>query len=82
VETGGVSGSGLGVICRQASATRTFIRAIFSIAADNIEVQTWSAGISTLVGNRTPTLAINDVVRMEVEGTSPNIIIRVYVNGT
>ena len=79
---GGASAEqGIGVVCRHiaSGSTRTFIRAIYDTAA--VTVRVFSAGTGTSAGSRTFTLNTTDVLRMEVTGTSPNIVIRLFKNG-
>jgi hypothetical protein len=72
---------GCGVLCRHiGSATRTFIRAVVD-ATGTITVRTFTGGGNTLVGSRAASFAANDTLRMEVTGTSPNIVVKVFKNG-
>lgn len=77
---------GCGVVCRHiGSSTRTFIRAI--VGQDGtITVRAFSSGADTLVGTRSTTWTAGtspvDTLRMEVTGTSPNIVVKVFKNGT
>lgn len=78
--TAGTGDIGIGPVCRHiGSATRTFFRSI--ISADTVTVLSFTGGASTLVGSRAHTWAVNDVLRMEVTGTSPNIVIKVFILG-
>lgn len=72
--------TGLGVVCRHiGTSTQTFIRAVADSTTTTVRVMT--SGSSSLVGTRTQTFNNNDTLRMEVTGTSPNIVVKVFRNG-
>ena len=81
-ESGGGAGSGMGVLVR-ADGSRNFFRAVAShAAADNVEFGVRTGGAFTPLGTRTTTWVDGDVLRIEVSGTSPNIIVKVFQNGS
>lgn len=73
--------TGVGVCCRHiGTSTRTFIRAIADDGG-TITVRCFAAGVSGSTATRTGTFAANDILRLEVSGTSPNIVAKVFKNG-
>lgn len=78
----GSGDTGAGVMCRHTgTSTRTFIRAICD-SGGVIVVRTFSDGSTTLIGSRSGTFSAGDTLRMEVSGASPNIVIKLFINGT
>jgi hypothetical protein len=79
---GDASEQGVGVVCRHiaSGATRTFIRAVVDNSGA-ITVRAFAAGTGTLIGSNAGTFTTGDVLRMEVTGTSPNIVVKVFKNG-
>ena len=72
----------MGVLVR-ADGSRNFFRAVAShAAADNVEVGVRTGGAFTPLGTRTTTWVDGDVLRLEVSGTSPNITVKVFQNGS
>lgn len=76
------SGSGFGPMVRHiGTSTRTWIRAV----VDNlgvIYVKKCTAGTTADIGTRNAgSWSAGDVLRMEISGTSPNIVIKVFKNG-
>lgn len=73
--------TGVGVLCRHiGTSTRTFIRAVAD--STTTTVRSFSNGADTLIGTRSQTFNNGDVLRLEVTGTSPNITVKVFRNGT
>lgn len=81
--TGTNAGTGPGPAVRIAVGAQTYFGAIVCKAAsNNVEVRKFSAGSFSSVGTRTATWTDTDVLRIEITGASPNIVIKVFQNGS
>lgn len=71
--TAGVAGSGRGAVTRAQSAAGSFYVATHNnnfTASARLQIHRYDAGVSNLLSNVVKTVAANDKIRMEIEGTT------------